>query len=784
MVRPSAVRHWLLFCVAFVALLSSNVGDAAESRVEPADSPARTTATGDVAALSEEETAWEFEEASFLQPTPALAGERPFQPDFAEPDATLRGFSPSSEIGRSLLSPERSDRARGPSNDLLLGSESLLRVTTDTGNLLGKSPLGLGLGIQRRTPIVTDSRIRGQTTGQQLASGSYWFPARQDLDTMLSKIDSRIVRDVIVVHGPYSALYGPGFSFYDVELLGAPRFQDGRQVHGSTSLDYQTNGQQLHGRQNLWGGSDTWGFRVGYGHRTGNDYESGDGTQIPSSYKSRDLNATLGLDLSPDSYLEFTYLRLDQTDVEFPAQLFDMDFLVTDGYELTYVLENQRSFDRLVLDSWYNRTRFEGSSQRPGKRQQIPDLDDPLALDGYFGLTDVDASSTGFRLATTWGASDSAHFTAGVDLRYLTQELNEFDISPTMGTSFEQNNYNFPIPPCSSVNPGLFAEQLLPLNERLTVKAGVRMDWVSTDAARFVDNTDLYWEGQPTDLEQFLGGDFDQQFFPWTVFLTGELQLNDVWTATGGVGHAMRPPTLTELYAVFPVLAILQQGLTFVTGDPNLAPERLWQVDVGIEGDLERFHARVRGFYAWVQDYITYETTGYTPGIGLVQFVNTDLATISGGEAYAEYDWACWLAMFGTMSYVEGRDHTRDGRGVLQPPEYDFSDEEPLPGITPLESRVGLRFHESSEQQRWAVEFSARIVDNQDRYASSLLEQATSGFTTYDLRGYWQATERFLLIAGVENLTDKQYREHLDLRTGYGVYQPGRSFYFGTELQY
>lgn len=602
---------------------------------------------------------------------------------------------------------------------------------------------------------------------------------------MLSKIDSRIVQDVIVIQGPYSAIYGPGFSFYDVELLGSPRFQEGRQVHGSTSLDYQTNGQQLHGRQDLWGGSDSWGFRVGYGHRTGNDYESGDGTQIPSSYKSRDVNATIGMDLSPDSYLEFTYLRLDQTDVEFPAQLFDMDFLVTDGFELTYVLENQAYFDRLALDTWYNRTRFEGNAQRSGKRRQIPDLDDPAVLAPFLGFTDADASSTGFRLATSWGTPDCAQFTAGADLRYLTQTLNEFDISPFIGTSFEQHNYNFPIPPSSSANPGLFAEQRLPLNDRLTVKAGVRVDWVSTNASRFVDNhTDYFGEGQPADLEQVLGGDFDQQFFPWTVFLSGEFQMNDCWSLVGGAGHGMRPPTLTELYAVYPVLAILQQGLTFVKGDPNLAPEQLWQIDLGIQGDLERFRAQVRGFYAWVQDYITYETTGYTPGFGFVQFVNTDLATISGGEAYAEYDWACWLAVFGTMSYVEGRDHTRDGRGVLQPPEYNFSDEEPLPGIAPLESRVGLRFHEPDVQQRWAVEFSARIVDNQDRYASSLLEQATPGFTTYDLRGYWQATDSLLLIAGVENLTDKQYREHLDLRTGLGVYQPGRSFYFGTELQY
>ena len=120
----------------------------------------------------------------------------------------------------------------------------------------------------------------------------------------------------------------------------------------------------------------------------------------------------------------------------------------------------------------------------------------------------------------------------------------------------------------------------------------------------------------------------------------------------------------------------------------------------------------------------------------------------------------------------------------MSPPDFQFSHEEPLPGIAPLESRVGVRWHEPSQQPRWAVELSARIVDNQDRVASSLLERESAGFTTYDLRGYWHATDRLLLVAGFENFTDKQYREHLDLRTGQGVFQPGVNFYSGIELRY
>ena len=97
---------------------------------------------------------------------------------------------------------------------------------------------------------------------------------------------------------------------------------------------------------------------------------------------------------------------------------------------------------------------------------------------------------------------------------------------------------------------------------------------------------------------------------------------------------------------------------------------------------------------------------------------------------------------------------------------------------------MGLRFHQPCKEPRWAIEFAARIVDAQDRVASSLLEEPSAGFTTYDLRTYWKATDHLLLMAGVENFTDRQYHEHLDLRTGRGVFQPGINGYVGVELNY
>ncbi len=103
---------------------------------------------------------------------------------------------------------------------------------------------------------------------------------------MMNKIDSRLIDSLIVIKGPYSSRYGPGFSFVDFDLLMTPRYENGFELHGASSLDYQSNGDQWYGRQTFQGGDERWGFRASYGHRTGSDYTTGDGFTIPSSYKS------------------------------------------------------------------------------------------------------------------------------------------------------------------------------------------------------------------------------------------------------------------------------------------------------------------------------------------------------------------------------------------------------------------------------------------------------------------------------------------------------------------
>ncbi len=303
-----------------------------------------------------------------------------------------------------------------------------------------------------------------------------------------------------------------------------------------------------------------------------------------------------------------------------------------------------------------------------------------------------------------------------------------------------------------------------------------------------------------------MGPDRENDFTLWSAYLVGDLELTDSLTANVGFGLAERAPTLTELYAMRPFESVLQQGLNRIQGNPFLDPERLKQLDVGVRREKGHLRGEIRGFYAWIDDYITSQGLSVDPTSSSQRitsvFVNTPKATLAGGEVFGEWDTAPDVSLFGSLMYVEGENRTLNqlvyGTATLPAPpgsstgggvgrnSFDQSPgKEPLPQIPPLEARLGVRFHDPGSNPFWGTELMTRIVDNQDRVADrSLLEQPTPGFTTFDFRGFWRPYTDVTLIFGVLNFTDRHYREHLDNRAGDQLFQPGATGYLGTEITY
>ena len=163
------------------------------------------------------------------------------------------------------------------------------------------------------------------------------------------------------------------------------------------------------------------------------------------------------------------------------------------------------------------------------------------------------------------------------------------------------------------------------------------------------------------------------------------------------------------------------------------------------------------------------------------------------------------------MSYVQGVDqtHVDNRRNAVQPDGIRLNSSrrddpatrstatqtEALQQIPPMETRLGFRLHGTDDIPRWQVELSARVVTGQNSVANSLGEITTPGFTTFDIRAFWQIHKNLLLTGGVENIGNKLYREHLDpvaanlltARTGVVVpqlFRPGTNYFFRTELRY
>lgn len=757
-----------------------------------------------------------------------------FQPPVGQPPAppttnqppTMPTPGPAAEVaatpgfgGLSLSSALASEVAPAGVGAPQTVSHEQVNITapTDTAALLSQAESVQSVQIQMRSPVSSDPRIRGYKWAQIYtdADGAYWTPARLDLDTMLSKIDPGMIDNVTILPGPYGLRYGPGFAFIDVERLATPRHADGYKTEYDTTANVRANGGQFYGRETISGGGSDWGFRVSYGDRQGLDYTAGNGQTIPSTYHNRDEWGQVGYDINPNQHLEIAFQNLDQTNTDYPCEFFDLSYLRTYGFQARIVDDDPKApWNKLSVEGWYNHTNFAGDTSNknnpnfPVMQRVEFATDSQFGLTGapgynplnpassVFGTTQGDQFSSGGRAGVVVGDKDSTQFRTGADFRYLGQRIGEnFNVVVPTVTTFD---FNTNMPHAWSADPGVFAEISLPVSQAWTVSVGARVDYVEDNArASDLRPGPLGYGGSLPGINADLTGtsELHQEHTIYSLYLTNKLKVGEHWTLTGGFGEAQRPATLTERYADGLFISVLQSGFTHIIGDPQLNEEQDWQIDVGLAADYDDRRFRINAFHAWIPNYITLAGEAVSnpiafPDARLVNFINTGMATLVGFDMVGEQDLGSQWGVFGKMSYVDGRD-------------LDIG--APLPGMSPIEATLGGRLHDADHGKRWGTEAAVRIVGTQFRLGSIhaialdannrplptgtavVAEERTPAFATCNLRGYYNYTKNLSLSAGIDNVFNTNYQEHLDLRllgpAGFGpatrVLAPGITPYFG-----
>jgi len=187
----------------------------------------------------------------------------------------------------------------------------------------------------------------------------------------------------------------------------------------------------------------------------------------------------------------------------------------------------------------------------------------------------------------------------------------------------------------------------------------------------------------------------------------------------------------------------------------------------------------VSAYAGRLQDYILF--TYFDGGMmgSMTQATNVD-ARIAGAEAGADIALGAHWKLGGSLAYAWGENR---------------SDGTPLPQMPPLEARVSATW----EADRWSVGALARAVAHQHRVADGQGNVVardlgpSAGFATLALNGSYRINDALLLSAGIDNVFDRAYSEHLNLAgsADFGfpadpvrINEPGRTAWMKVNYRY
>jgi iron complex outermembrane receptor protein len=235
----------------------------------------------------------------------------------------------------------------------------------------------------------------------------------------------------------------------------------------------------------------------------------------------------------------------------------------------------------------------------------------------------------------------------------------------------------------------------------------------------------------------------------------------------------VRSPSALERYADrFPAVKF-QTAAEFV-GNPHLVPEKSVELNAGTTLRAAEAAVTLDVFLRNVDDYIT---VAPDPNLAkrlpispdqIFRYVQADAARFAGFDLTAISAAGPWIDLRGGWSYVRADD-------VL------FG--EPLFGVPPFEQQYAIDVHNPA-RTRW-LEVLVTSTAAQERVAATRFEVPTEGWTTIDLMAGVRMNDGLTLRAGVQNLTDQYYVNHLNSFnpfTRQRIAELGRSAYIGAEV--
>ena len=603
-------------------------------------------------------------------------------------------------------------------------------------------PVLRGMAGSRLGILLDGENILGGCGNRMDPPTAYVFPSAYDRVTVLK--------------GPQSVLHGPGNSAGVVLFERTPHRFPESAVKLQAALTFGSFGRNDQFAE-IRAGRPSGYVEVAASRSNADDYEDGDARAIFSAYERWSTRFALGW--TPD----------DDTSVELTG-------IVSDG-EAAYA-------DRLMDGAQFARENL-GLRLRRAKISPLVD-----AIEAGLFVNYVDHVMDNFSLRTVAptpmmpgrAASNPDRLTFGG--RAFAKLIPSDSLRATIGVDHQSNRHRNRGTSNDIVDPyraksrvkdstfaatGVFAEAIQELGAAQRVVAGARIDsWSAQDFRPSIATGMMGTAVNPTVYRN------RDDMLP-SGFVRYERDLPKDFTAFAGIGHTRRFPDYWELFS--------KESAATVSAFET-RPERTTQLDLGLNRHRGSLATSLSVFVNRVDDFILIESGVRKPS-GMMGTRTTTIArnadtTSFGGEASLSWQFAEGWTADTAISAIHGTNET---------------DDRPLAQQPPLEGRLGLSY----ATPQWSVGSLVRVAARQTRYAlnqGNIVGQdlgPSSGFAIFSLNAAWKPNAWLQLSAGMDNVFDRAYAEHLSrggsMVAGFPapttrVNEPGRSAWLKLDIKY
>lgn len=646
-------------------------------------------------------------------------------------EESIHGLQPVSVI--SLKMSEEKDQK------IVLSDQE--RLNHDAGAILALNPVVSG--IRKGGSFAFDPVMRGfkydqlnvVINGMQSANAA--CPNRMDPPT--AQVALNRIREVEILKGPHALRYGIGLGGTINYIQENPDFTSESGIYGRLSSMFESNGDvwRNEGRVGFHGSNYDVGVLGSYA--AGSDYMDGNGNPVASDFKRGTLGVYADIQASSKDLLQFSINRNFARDVDFPS--LGMDLRTDDTWMGS--LKHTRTFTGQSLVLWTNSVYF----------TKVDHLMDNLLREMNPRMmnasTPAITQNWGLRTEGEWKLAKGRLF-SGLDYKSEAADgtrTREILMGPMMGKIFYDNLWQ----DSEISKTGLFANYSYPIGSTVVTASGrleINQAVANNPAEEF---TQIHPEVENTQLNPCISIGAQKDL--------GKAFSLGIWAA--GV---RRSGSLLERYINY--LAVGLDPWEMV-GDPQINPETNYELDLVLGYEREKIAVELTLFGSYLDNYITSVKTDLKPRLatspGVRQYVNLDEAFKTGAELAFRQKISSHFSHSLQLAYTYGQDLGMDT---------------PLPEIAPLDIRYALMGHFLDGKLH--TEANLRLVSDQNRVSESFGEGTTPGFTLVDLDASYPIGSKILIKAGVQNLLDETYYEHLSRPIGTDktpMYSPGRNYF-------